>query len=342
MSMSLTILILVTGANVSLYTGHRTWDDGNRALAAFCAVAGHACTAVDAGFINSGGLGDSTDVLIIPGGWAARYRQDIDSAGCENIRGFVSAGGVYVGFCAGAFFACDNVVWEGRTWPYYLDLFAGEGIGAIAEIAPWPDYAMAECRMDVTHPALVRADSVEWVLYYGGPWFRSLSAACDTLATYAATGEPAIVAFGYGSGRVVLSGPHPEIEEDDDRDSTDFAEELDDRGSDWVWLADIIDWALSSAGAAENGPEGNGLKSRPPAATIAHGVLYVACGRDRPGDDPVGLLDINGRRVMELRPGGNPIGHLGSGVYFVCRDDGTGAKAGPAERPVVHKVVVRR
>ncbi len=67
----------------------------------------------------------------------------------------------------------------------------------------------------------------------------------DTTATWAAYfDKPAIINFTYGSGRVLLMGPHPEIEEDDDRDGTDFAQELDDQGTDWRFLWTALDWVL--------------------------------------------------------------------------------------------------
>ena len=52
----------------------------------------------------------------------------------------------------------------------------------------------------------------EDMLYYGGPYFTSdTGSQVEILGTYNYNGQPAIVAFNYGSGKVVLSGPHPEI-----------------------------------------------------------------------------------------------------------------------------------
>jgi hypothetical protein len=35
------------------------------------------------------------------------------------------------------------------------------------------------------------------------------------------------------------------------------------------------------------------------------------------------LLDISGRKVLDLRPGANNVGRLAPGVYFVCRRQAT-------------------
>ena len=65
------------------------------------------------------------------------------------------------------------------------------------------------------------------------------------LGTYNATGEAAIAVCEYGQGRVFISGPHPEVEEDDDRDGIQFYEPEDgpwDPESDWPLLSAAIKW----------------------------------------------------------------------------------------------------
>jgi len=67
----------------------------------------------------------------------------------------------------------------------------------------------------------------------------------EVVGTYADyNNDPAIIGFGYGEGRVLLIGPHPEIEEDSDRDGTDFADWFEDNGSDWSLLWTATDWVL--------------------------------------------------------------------------------------------------
>jgi hypothetical protein len=68
-------------------------------------------------------------------------------------------------------------------------------------------------------------------------------------------------------------------------------------------------------------------------ASILSGVLFLSDNR-RPGTgDRVALLDISGRKVMNLEPGANDVSRLAPGVYFI-RDVETGLG--------VRKVVIAR
>jgi len=51
-----------------------------------------------------------------------------------------------------------------------------------------------------------------------------------------------MVAFEYGKGRVFLSGPHPEIEVDSDRDGSNKFNTLSDEGSEWPLLLAVMKW----------------------------------------------------------------------------------------------------
>lgn len=55
--------------------------------------------------------------------------------------------------------------------------------------------------------------------------------------------------------------------------------------------------------------------------TIVRGVLTVG-DRDRRAGDRLALLDVSGRRAMELYAGPNDVRGLASGVYFVRRQAG--------------------
>jgi hypothetical protein len=88
-------------------------------------------------------------------------------------------------------------------------------------------------------------------MYYGGPYFETEGmVGITTLATYSYNGMPAMVAFEYGggNGRVFLTGPHPEWEEDSYRDGSLWDNDLDENGSEWdlcktvsLWLASVVD-----------------------------------------------------------------------------------------------------
>jgi hypothetical protein len=84
-----------------------------------------------------------------------------------------------------------------------------------------------------------------------------------------------------------------------------------------------------------NPPAGNG---------IVRGVLELPGGSDFPvaksrglETSPTFLLDISGRKVMELHPGQNDVSRFGAGVYFV-----RGLGSGTGGRGEVRKVVITR
>ncbi len=73
-------------------------------------------------------------------------------------------------------------------------------------------------------------------------------------------------------------------------------------------------------------------------ATIVRGVLRLAAGgRETP--DRVELLDISGRKVMDLRCDENDVRHLAPGVYFVREE---GPRGQESEGSSVSKVVIQR
>jgi len=70
-------------------------------------------------------------------------------------------------------------------------------------------------------------------------------------------------------------------------------------------------------------------------ATVIRGVLVMPGLGTRSGlsDNPVmsraALLDVGGRKVMDLRPGANDVSRLSPGVYFV-REVGVSREQGVA------------
>jgi hypothetical protein len=63
-----------------------------------------------------------------------------------------------------------------------------------------------------------------------------------------------MVTFEYGSGTVFLSSPHPENEEGNPRDGTDYEDELDDPDSEWNLLLTISQWLVELAGGPAPNP----------------------------------------------------------------------------------------
>jgi glutamine amidotransferase PdxT len=149
--------------------------------------------------IRGGGLGDCS-LLIIPGGYTARYVHALGEEGFEHIREFVAAGGGYIGICAGAYIAARNVEVPGR--PPGLGIIeirnerrAGRGMRTIA-IAK-PEHSMVKGYVGEVD-----------IWYKNGPMIK-VGEGVETLAVYG-EGSAAIVCATYSQGRVVIFSPHPE------------------------------------------------------------------------------------------------------------------------------------
>lgn len=241
------------GADFAVYVGAGTWQPSIIAFEKFLSWKNFTYEEVNKYDINNNDLRPLYKAIFFPGGWAADYKRDINAAGRQNIRNLVGNGGAYIGMSAGAYYACDDVVWEGKPYAYPLDLFIGDCIGPIDEIAPWPNYVMTTMNIDQTHPANVYEPAQRDILYYGEPYFVAnagqemlVFASWKVPSNPSAHNKPGIIGFNYGQGRVLLVGPHPEIEEDSNRDGTTFADELSDGPdySDWPFLWTAVDWLL--------------------------------------------------------------------------------------------------
>jgi hypothetical protein len=94
-------------------------------------------------------------------------------------------------------------------------------------------------------------------------------------------------------------------------------------------ISDYIDW---DPWVALQEPKVKEPVARRQQATVLRGVLRM------PEKETAVLLDISGRKVMDLKPGLNDIRHVAPGVYFVRRpetDDGR-------PREAVRKVIVQK
>ncbi len=140
----------------------------------------------------------------------------------EMIR-FVSNGGGYVGYCAGAFLATD---WFG--------LFPGSS----------SLYGYNSARSDVGYAFL----NMNWlgknrkVYFEGGPYLHHISSAAEITARFSG-GAVAAARANYGQGRVYIAGPHPEA-------PAIWSEEdgiFDPDGSDQDLAEEMMLWAAGSA-----------------------------------------------------------------------------------------------
>jgi glutamine amidotransferase-like uncharacterized protein len=233
---------------VALYDDNGAFEHSVTALGHMIRWMGLDVTVVDAEKIGRGAL-DGFDLLCVPGGDMYEYSQSLGSTGIQKIREFVENGGGYVGICGGAYFAGERVYWRGNQLPMTsLSLFEGETRGPYDEIVPYPGYGMAQVQIvGGEHPIVQGEPRSIMILYYWGPaLLPDEDTSVVVLGRYATTQDPAMLALEYGQGRVFLIGTHPEFEEDDTRDGTDFADDLEDEGTDWNLLRRAVDWCMQA------------------------------------------------------------------------------------------------
>jgi len=197
---------------------------------------GYSWEFIDADDVNSNDLSQYYKIIFFPGGWAGGFNEYINETGYQNIRDFIADGGAYMGMCAGAFFASDQVFWRENfgldtpqnVYDYPLDLWPGISDGVILDFQPWNSSTQTGCTdlpgarmvdLQIDQSLMPESDPIVNVLYYGGPVFRPPSGKWSNeqvIARYEMDGfsgdeEPAMILFPYGNGRVFLSAVHPEL-----------------------------------------------------------------------------------------------------------------------------------
>jgi glutamine amidotransferase-like uncharacterized protein len=233
-------------ADIAIYADAGADDDCLDATRSMFQWMGYSVRYVTSYHIRNEGL-DNYRLICFPGGDMYEYAQDLHILGADNIKAFINGGGAYLGICAGANYAAREIYWRGdKLNMISLGIFAGITRAPYDNIVPYPDYGM--CRIDITdslHPITATEADSAWMLYYWGPaFFPDSNATVDILGEYTITGDAALCAFAYGDGRVFITGPHPEFEEDDDRDGTTLGDEFDDRGTDWDFMKKATQWCL--------------------------------------------------------------------------------------------------
>ncbi|MFA7326225.1 MAG: BPL-N domain-containing protein [Candidatus Kapaibacterium sp.] len=244
---TITFIILSFSAqsqDVLIYSDDGTWEDGIIALEHFFDYQNVTHIRLYAADLNADTWNKEALSIVFPGGYAYNYQLAISLDAVDEIRSYVANGGGFIGICAGAYFASKAVAWENEIYPYELALFDGMTFGSLKYIAPWPNYSMTGITINKNNPIGKDEPVKNSVLYYGGPIFKpNVGVEVDTIATWdTAENTLAIINFEYEKGKVLLIGPHLEIEESDDRDGTEFAAELDDVESDWGLLENGFKW----------------------------------------------------------------------------------------------------
>jgi glutamine amidotransferase-like uncharacterized protein len=153
--------------------------------------------------INSNTL-SGYDVLIMPGGEAADYLSNDDISG-DSIKQFVSSGKAYIGICAGAYAGSNYITGQQAGWGLAPDVNTiNEGYEGTLQISS-TSFGNKILNSSLTN---IHMDS--------GPAMTTNNSQI-VMATFADNNTgyinyPAIIGDTYGSGRVILSGPHPEMD----------------------------------------------------------------------------------------------------------------------------------
>ena len=240
------------------YEDDGVWEEDVTALESIFRAYGFTWRKVDAAALARGALGSGKNrrfrALVEPGGWAYTRDASLGAAGVAKVRSFISSGGAYVGFCAGAWAAVSTARWDyyGYGWyqsyPYNLRLFDGSGNGPFGWM-PWLDGTNAdlvEAAVDTDNPTMraIGMPAQTRFLYGGGPWFEpskplpgwevwAHAVAPQGAASRVGDGKPTIVRFGYGKGTVILFAYHPEVLIGSDADGVVMSYPYDESAIAW-------------------------------------------------------------------------------------------------------------
>jgi glutamine amidotransferase PdxT len=146
--------------------------------------------------IRDGGLEDCS-LLIIPGGYTAKYVDVLGEEGFEQIREFVAGGGGYISICAGAYIAARNVEVPGRP----------PGLGII-EIRNEREAGRDLRTLTIAkpeHPVVKGYAGEVDIWYQNGPMMKA-GEGVETLAIYR-EGAAAIVCANYARAGWLSSAP---------------------------------------------------------------------------------------------------------------------------------------
>jgi glutamine amidotransferase-like uncharacterized protein len=172
-------------------------------------------------------LFDDAVLFVMPGGADLPFCEALNGAPNKRIRRFVEEGGVYLGICAGAYYACKELAFNAGTdgaicGARELSLVDALAVGPLPQLTAGIAYdatprstAAVEIR---TTDRLTATPVSLYAHYHGGCRFElgeSTSHAAQILAVYTGIegAPPAIVSSRVSNGRAILTGVHLEISE---------------------------------------------------------------------------------------------------------------------------------
>jgi glutamine amidotransferase-like uncharacterized protein len=157
----------------------------------------------------------------MPGGDMWTYGSYLSNTGMIKIKDYVHQGGGYLGICGGSYFAATLIVWRGwanEPREYIttngLNLFQGTADGPIEDFAP--TYVDSKCGIVIVqkeNPISLNLAEVIEPYYDHGPMFLfNDSTNITTIGRTIKGNKRILLSFQYGSGKVFLTGAHPEAD----------------------------------------------------------------------------------------------------------------------------------
>ncbi len=179
--------------------------------------------------LQAGTLNDQVQALVLPGivGDDSPYSTLLGARGNQVIRDYVTGGGVFVGVCAGAYYACREIRYDPpwlahpKTSRPGLDFFNGLAAGPVGHAALKGDRSWySDCTIVPVSFAGADGQAVVVGIAYGnGPVLKSFNAAAaddaiNVIAHYADSDLPAVATRHIGAGLAVFMGVLPYIGHD--------------------------------------------------------------------------------------------------------------------------------
>ena len=178
-------------------------------------------------------LFDDAALFVMPGGADLPYCAALNGAPNARIRRFVEQGGVYLGICAGAYYACRELAFHAGTegaicGARELNFVDAVAIGSLPQLTGGVAYdatprSATAAEIRTTH-SLTAAPTTLYAHYHGGCRFDfgdATNHAARILAVYTGIegNPPAIVSASVGKGCAILTGVHLEISERECKDA---------------------------------------------------------------------------------------------------------------------------
>ena len=144
------------------------------------------------------------DLLAMPGGDSGK--KYINSVSQSAVRNFVSSGHGFLGICAGAYASSYYVGGSGVS-------YNGWGVAPHVYSKVYNHEGNLQVSMTTSGSQLLGTSGTSTIAHYNGP--AMYGSGFTRFASYSSgtySGYAAIVGDTYGSGRSILSGPHPELD----------------------------------------------------------------------------------------------------------------------------------